>query len=81
MKTLDIMHELYSDQTCQFLVTSVKGNKSKMIVRDRDSNAILGRPLKTKSATEQMRRIQEAHMFLNDSGVHPKIHVMDNEYP
>ena len=50
-----------------------------MIIYDHDSNAILARPLKTKSAQEQLKTIQEIIKFLNDRGIHPKIHVMDNE--
>ena len=42
-------------------------------------NAILDRPLKTKSAIEQLKNTQETHKFLNDRGIHLKIHVMDNK--
>ena len=81
LKTADLTSKLCSDQTGRFPVTSRKGNKHVMIVYDHDSNAILARPLKTKSAEEQLKNIQEVHKFLNDRGIHPNIHVMDNECP
>ena len=81
LKTVCLTSKLYSDQTGRFPVTSSRGNKCVMIAYDHDSNAILARPLKTKSAQEQLKNIQEVIKFLNDRGIHPKIHVMDNEYP
>ena len=81
MKTVEIIHKLYINQTGQFTITSSKGHKHVMIVHDHDSNAMLARPLKSKSAIEQLRKIQETHKCLNDRGIHPKMHVMDNECP
>ena len=45
MKTVDLIHKLYSDQTGRFIITSSKGHKHVMIVHDHDSNTILARPL------------------------------------
>ena len=50
VKTVDLTNKLYSDQTGRFPVTSSKGSKCIMIVYDHDSNTILARALKTKSA-------------------------------
>ena len=52
-----------------------------MIIYDHDSNAILARPLKTKSGLEQLQNIKEIHHYLNTRGIHPKLHVIDNECP
>ena len=81
IKTVDLTNKLHSDQTGRFPVTSSKGNKYIMIVYDHDSNAILARALKTKSALEMLQNIQEVHQFLNARGIHPKIHILDNECP
>ena len=72
LKTIDLTGKLCSDQTGRFPVTSIRGNKHVMILCDHDSNAILARPIKTKSAQEQLKNIQEVIKFLNDRGVHPK---------
>ena len=80
MKTVDLTHKLYIDQTGHFPVTSSKGHKNTMIVCDHDSNTILSRPLK-KLALEQLRNIQEMHKFLINRGIRPKTRIMDNECP
>lgn len=41
-----------------------------MIIYDHDSNAILARPLKTKSGLEQLQNIKEIHHYLNTRGIH-----------
>ena len=79
VKTIELTGKLYSDQTGRFPVISSKGNKYIMIIYDHDSNAILARPLKTKSGHEQLKNLKEVHQYLNKRGIHPKIHVMDNE--
>ena len=81
MKTVDLTNKLCIDQTGHFPITSSKGHKHAMIVYDHDSNAMLSRPLKIKSAIEHLRNIQEMHKFLNDRGIHPKMHVIENEFP
>ena len=57
MKTVDLTNKLHSYKIGRFTSTSSKGHKHVMIVCDHDSNAMLYRPLKTKSALEQMRNI------------------------
>ena len=71
LKTIDLTSKLYSDQTGRFPVILSRGNKYVMIVYDHDSNTILVRPLKTKSAQKQLKNIQEVIKFLNDRGIHP----------
>ena len=66
-------------QTGRCPVTSSKGNKHLLIAYDWDSNAILAHPLKSKSAVEHLQTIKTLHQFLNKKGVHPKLHIMDNE--
>ena len=78
-KTVELTGKIYSDQTGWFPTTSSKGTKYVMIIYDHDSNAIIARPLKSKSATEQLENIKEVHNYLNARGIHPKLHIMDNE--
>ena len=52
-----------------------------MIIYYHDSNGILTTPLKTKSAMEQLQAIKEAYLYLNQRGIEPKIHILDNECP
>ena len=52
-----------------------------MIICNNDSNTILAWSLKTESAQEQLKNIQEVIKFLNDKGIYLKIYVMDNECP
>ena len=56
-KKVDLTNKIYSDQTGRFPITSSKGNKYIMIIYDHDSNAIIARPLKTKSALEMLQNI------------------------
>ena len=78
-KTIELNGKVFSDQTGRFPVTSSKGNKYIMVMCDHDSNAILTKPLKSKSATEHLQAIKEVHACLNQKGIHPKVHIMDNE--
>ena len=55
-KIIDLTNKIYSDQTGRFPITSSKGNKYIMVVHDHDSNAILARALKTKSAVEMLEK-------------------------
>ena len=78
-KIIDLTGKIYSDQTGRFPVQSSRGNKYIMVVYDHDSNAILPKALKSRSAAEHLTAIQEVHQYLNSRGIHPKIHIMDNE--
>ena len=79
MKTIDLTGKICSDQTGRFPVTLSKDSKYIMIIYDHDSNAILARPLKTKSDLEQLQNIKEIHSYLNTRGIHLKLHIIDNE--
>ena len=51
-----------------------------MAVYDRDSNAILAEPLKSKISSEHFQAITKVNNFLNQKGIKPKTHAMDNKY-
>ena len=80
IKTVELTKKLHTDQTGRFPVTSRKGNKYLLIAYDWDSNAILAYPLKSKSATKHLCTIKTLQQFLNKKGIHPKLHIIDNEY-
>ena len=48
----DLTDKVYSNQIGPFPVISSKGNKYIRIIYDHDSNVIIARALKTKSAVE-----------------------------
>jgi hypothetical protein len=50
-----------------------------MVIYSQDANAILAEPLKTKSAMDHHNALSKTYEYLNDRGIHPKMHVMDNE--
>ena len=79
IKTVELSGNIYSDQTGRFPLTSSKGNKYVMVVYDHDSNAILAEPLKSRSAEHLLAATAKIHIFLRERGIHPKIHIMDNE--
>ena len=78
-KRVEINNKLFSDQTGRFPVTSSKGSKYIMVVYSQDANAILAEPLKSKSALEHYTAMEKIFNFLNQRGIHPQFHIMDNE--
>ena len=81
VKVTDLTGKVSTDQTGCFPITSSRGNKYIMVLYCHDANAILTRPLKTKSALHQLEAIQSLHQFLASRGLSPKLHVLDNECP
>ena len=62
-------------------VFSSRGTKYKMVLHNYDYNAILVASLKSKSAIHQLRATHALHGYINNWGLNPKMHVMDNECP
>ena len=52
-----------------------------MIVYDQDSNAIIGKPIKSRVAQELLRVMTAIHTYLKDRGLHPRMKTLDNECP
>jgi hypothetical protein len=71
--------QIYTDQTGRFPVVSSKGNKYIMILYDYDSNAILTRPIKDRTAPELLKAFQFMKQELVARGLKPKIMKLDNE--
>ena len=57
-KIIDLTRKIYSDQTGRFPVQSSRGNKYIMVVYDHDSNVILTKALKSRSAAEHLAAIK-----------------------
>jgi hypothetical protein len=70
---------IYTDQTGIFPVVSSKGNKYIMILYDYDSNAILAKPIKDRTAPELLKTFQVMEQKLVDRGLKPKLMKLDNE--
>jgi hypothetical protein len=71
--------QIYTDQTGQFPVVSSKSNKYIMILYDYDSNAILAKPIKERTAPELLRAFQVMEQELVARGPKPKLMKLDNE--
>jgi hypothetical protein len=60
-------------------VVSSKGNKYIMILYDYDSNAILGQPIKDRTAPELLKAFQVMEQELVARGLKAKLMKLDNE--
>jgi hypothetical protein len=71
--------QIYTDQKGIFPVVSSKGNKYIIILYDYDSNTILARPIKDRTAHELLRSFQVIEQELIARGLKPKLMKLDNE--
>ena len=60
-KTVDLVGEIYTDQTGRFPVTSSKGNKYSLVAYHFDSNTIHAEPLKTRPGLDLTAAYQKLH--------------------
>jgi hypothetical protein len=71
--------QIYTDQTGRFPVISSKGSKYIMIINDYDSNAILAKPIKDRTAPALLKAFQFMEQELVAKGLKPKLMKLDNE--
>jgi hypothetical protein len=71
----------YSDQTGCFPTQSSRGYQYIFILHEYDSNAILSMPLKTRKAIHITTTWTELHFKLQDNGLAPTLHILDNNAP
>jgi hypothetical protein len=71
--------QIYTDQTGRFTVVSRKGNKYIMVLYDYDSNVILAKPIKNRTAPELLEAFQFMEQELVSKGLKPKLMKLDNE--
>jgi hypothetical protein len=67
------------NQTGRFPVVSIKGYKYIMILYDYNSNAILAKPIKDRTAPELLKACQVMEQDLVARGLKPKLMKLDNE--
>ena len=78
-KLVDFKDTIYTDQTGKFRVRSIGGYNYILVTYSYDSNAILARPLKSKSGNELVETVASIHQYLAERGFKPKHYIMDNE--
>ena len=69
----------YNDLTGRFPVQSNRGANYILVVYEYDSNAILVRPLRNRSAPEIKNAFQNVVHYLTVRGLRPRLHTLDNE--
>jgi hypothetical protein len=74
-------HIVYSDQTGRLSHPSNTGNNYIMLVYDHNSNAILLRAYKNKTAAVLTATMKEIYTVLSKGGCKPQLHWLDNECP
>ena len=70
---------IYTDQTGAFPVQSRSGNRYIMIMCEMDSNAIISKSMRNRTAGELIRAYKVLLKRLKLAGLAPKKHVLDNE--
>jgi hypothetical protein len=71
--------QIYTDQTGRFTVVSSKGNKYIMVLYDNDSNSILAKPIKDRTAPELLKTFQLMEQELVARCLKPKLMKLDND--
>ena len=79
MKVLEPKDLLASDLTGRFPVLSSRGYKYICVFYVYDADAILVRPMKSRSESEHIRVYTEVFDYLSTQGLRPEHHTMDNE--
>jgi hypothetical protein len=70
---------IFSDQTGQFPIQSLCGNKYIMVMVEIHSNAILVEPMKNRKDAEMIRAYNTLLLQPKRAGITPKKHVLDNK--
>ena len=69
----------FSDLTGQFPIQSNRGANYIFVLYDYNSNAIIVRPLRNRSAQEIQCVFTSVHAYLVAHGLRPRLHTLDNE--
>ncbi len=78
-QTYMVQETTFSDQTGQFPIQSLCGNKYIMVMVEIDSNAILIEPMKNRKDDEMIWAYNALLLQFKWAGIVPKKHVLDNE--
>jgi hypothetical protein len=65
----EVTHQIYSDRTGGFPITSSRGNKYIMFVYNYDSNAIITEPITSCTKNELLRTYTVLYTMLTDRGL------------
>ncbi len=71
--------KMYTNQTGCFPKKSSCGNQYIMVLIELDSNTIFVEGMKNCTAGEMIQAYQTLVDWLNSTGIHPKMHLLDNE--
>ena len=77
--TVQEIGKIYTDQTGKFPYPSSRGYKYIFILYSYDSNAILTKPIKTKTNDEILEAYKTLHTYLQQRGFPVQVHWLDNE--
>ena len=81
LATAETKNIVYTDQTGRLPLASSSGNNYLLIAYDYDSNCILLRPIKNRTAEALTSAITNIHNTLAKGGCKPQFHRLDNECP
>ena len=70
---------IYTNQTVKFPIMSPRGHKYIMILCAIYGNVVLAEPMKNKSEGAMVETYQNLIKRLNDAGIFPKNHILDNK--
>ena len=76
---LDHKNTIYTDQPGPYPVLSRAGNRYQMVLCEIDSNAILVEAMRNRTEGEMIKTYQKLIDRLKACGIHPKLHILDNE--
>jgi hypothetical protein len=74
-----VQETTFSNQTGQFPIWSLCGNKYIMVMVEIDINAILIEPMKNRKDDKMIQAYNALLLWLKRAGIVPKKHVLDNE--
>ena len=81
LQTVEFTGKVSTDQTGRFPVTYSRGSKYLVVLYDHDINAILAKPLTSRSERELVQVTRVLHAYLSDRGLNPQYQMLDNEFP
>ena len=78
-QTYMVHKTMFSNQTGQFPIQSLCGNKYIMVMVEVDSSAILVEPMKNRKDAKMIQAYNALLLRLKRAGIIPKKHVLDNK--
>ncbi|KAL7474181.1 hypothetical protein ACHAW6_000171 [Cyclotella cf. meneghiniana] len=79
MKVYDIHETVFTNQKGQFPTQSQYGNRYIMVMANIDSSGVLVEPINNHSDAKLIRTYDVLMLHLQQAGIQPKKHVLDNK--